>query len=119
MPRVKRGVSAGKRHRKLLSQTKGYKHGRKKLYRRAKEAWLKAGEHAYRDRRNKKRVFRGLWIIQLNAAAREQGLKYSEFINGLKKANIELDRKVLAQLAQEAPEEFAKIATKVKTALKK
>ena len=119
MPRVKRGVTARARHKKLLKATKGYKHGRKKLYRMAKQAWLKAGEHSYRDRRTKKRVFRGLWIIRLNAAVRAQDLKYSEFANGLKKAKINLNRKVLAQLAQEEPEEFTKIVTKAKAALKK
>lgn len=119
MARVKRGVTARKRHKRLLKQTKGYKHGRKKLYRVAKQAWLKAGQHSYRDRRNKKRVFRGLWIVRLNAAVRAQDMKYSEFINGLKKAKIELNRKVLSELAQESPEEFAKIAAKAKAALKK
>lgn len=119
MPRVKRGTLVKKRHKKLLRETKGYKHGRKKLFKRAKEAWLKAGQHAYRDRRRKKREFRGLWIQQLNAAVRAEDLRYSEFINGLKKAKIELNRKVLAQLAQEEPEAFQKITNKVKAALKK
>ena len=118
MPRVKRGVAARARHKKLLRETKGYKHGRNKLYRRAKEAWLKAGQHSYRDRRRKKREFRGLWIQQLNAAVRAEDLRYSEFISGLKKAKIELNRKVLAQLAQEEPEAFQKITNRVKTVLK-
>ena len=119
MARVKRGTIVRRRHRKLLRQTKGYKHGRKKLFKRAKEAWLKAGQHAYRDRRRKKREFRALWIQQLNAAVRAENLKYGEFVNGLKKAKIELNRKVLAQLAQEEPDEFNQIVGKVKTALKK
>jgi large subunit ribosomal protein L20 len=119
MPRVKRGTLVKKRHKKLLKETRGYKHGRKKLFRVAKQAYLKAGQHAFRDRRRKKREFRALWIVQLNAAARNYDLKYSEFVNGLKKANITLNRKVLAQLAQEAPEEFEKITAKVKAALKK
>lgn len=119
MPRVKRGTLVKKRHNKLFRATKGYKHGRKKLIKRAKEAWLKAGQHAFRDRRRKKREFRALWIQQLNAAVRADGLRYSEFINGLKVAKIDLDRKVLAQLAQEEPAEFAKIVGKTKAALKK
>jgi len=119
MPRVKRGTLVKKRHKKLLRQTKGYKHGRKKLFKRAKEAWLKAGQHAYRDRRQKKREFRGLWIQQINAAVRTRDLTYGDFVHGLAKTKITLNRKVLAQLAQESPDEFEKIVDKVKTALKK
>jgi len=119
MARVKRGTLVRKRHKKLLRTTKGYKHGRRKLFKRAKEAWLKAGQHAYRDRRRKKREFRALWIQQLNAAVRVENLKYSEFVNGLKKAKIPLNRKVLSQIAQEEPDEFAKITAKVKAALKR
>lgn len=117
MPRIKRGTTTRKRHKKLLSQTKGFRHGRKNLVRLAKQALLHAGVHAYRDRRNKKRTFRNLWIIKINAAVREQGLTYSQFISGLKKAKIDLDRKVLAQLAVQYPEEFNKIIEKVKKAL--
>lgn len=118
MTRVKRGLIAHKRHKNLLAKTKGYRHGRKKIYRLAKQAWLKASQHAYAHRRTKKRDFRGLWIIRLNAAVRAHDLSYSQFIHGLKLAKIELDRKVLAQLALEAPEEFTQIATRAKTALK-
>lgn len=118
MARVKRGTIVRKRHKKLLRATKGYKHGRRKLFKRAKEAWLKAGLHAYRDRRRKKREFRSLWITQLNAAVRAEDLKYSEFVNGLKKAKIELNRKILAELAQKEPVEFHRIVEKAKITLK-
>ncbi len=117
MPRVKRGISAHKRHKNLLAKTKGYRHGRKKIYRLAKQAWLKASQHAYAHRRTKKREFRGLWIIRLNAAAREHGLSYSQMIHGLTLAEITLDRKSLAQLAISAPEEFAGVIEKVKAKL--
>lgn len=109
MPRVKRGVTAHRRHKKILKLTKGYRHGRKNIFRLAKQAVLKAGVYAYRDRRAKKREFRKLWIIKLNAAARERGLTYGQLIHGLKKAKIELDRKMLAKLAMEHPMEFSKI----------
>lgn len=119
MPRVKRGTMVRKRHKKILALTKGYRHGRNNLIKRAKEALLKAGQHAYRDRRTKKREFRKLWIIKINAAARAQGTTYSQFIRGLDKAKIELDRKVLADLAVTQPEEFSKIVDKSKAAIGK
>ncbi|MDO8513083.1 MAG: 50S ribosomal protein L20 [bacterium] len=115
MPRVKRGTMVRKRHKKMLALTKGYRHGRNNLFKRAKEAFLKAGQHAFRDRRTKKREFRKLWIIKINAAARLHGMTYSELIPGLQKAKINLDRKVLAELAVSQPEEFSKIVEKVKT----
>ncbi|MFU8876907.1 MAG: 50S ribosomal protein L20 [Wenzhouxiangellaceae bacterium] len=99
MARVKRGVIARRRHRKVLSRAKGYYGARRKVYRVAKQAVIKAGQYAYRDRRQRKRDFRSLWIQRINAAAREHGLSYSRFINGLKKAEIEIDRKMLAELA--------------------
>ena len=99
MPRVKRGVTARARHKKVLDQAKGYRGRRKNVYRIAKEAVMKAGQYAYRDRRQRKRQFRTLWIARINAAAREQGMSYSVFMNGLKKAAIEIDRKVLADMA--------------------
>ena len=114
MPRVKRGVMHSKRRKNVLKQTKGFRWGRKKLIKVAKTAVLKAGAYAYRDRRAKKRTARALWQVQLNAAVREHGLSYSKFIAGLKTAKIEMDRKVLAQLAQEHPAVFAKIVEKVK-----
>ena len=99
MPRVKRGVIARASHKKVLAQAKGYRGRRKNVYRIAKEAVMKAGQYAYRDRRQKKRQFRTLWIARINAAAREQGLSYSVFMTGLKKASIQVDRKVLSDLA--------------------
>lgn len=114
MPRVKRGIQAKKTHKNILEQTKGYRHGRKNLIRRAKEAITKAGQFAYRDRRNKKRDFRALWIVQINAACRQNEITYSVFMDGLKKKNIELDRKVLSQIARENPEDFSKLVAKVK-----
>ena len=96
MPRVKRGVIARARHKKVLNAAKGYRGRRKNVYRVAKQAVMKAGQYAYRDRRQKKRQFRTLWIARINAGARELGLTYSRFMNGLKKASIEVDRKVLA-----------------------
>ena len=118
MARVKRGTSVRKRHKKILKLTKGYKLGRKNLYRQAKQAVLKAGQHAYRDRRNKKRDFRRLWIVQLNAAVRGHELSYSQFIYGLDKAGLKLNRKVLAQLSIESPTQFNEVVAKVKDALK-
>lgn len=112
--RVKRGVMVRKKHKKILKLTKGYRHGRRKLIKQAKEAILKAGVYSYRDRRVKKRKFRQLWIVRLNAACREQGLTYSKFIKGLKDKKIDLDRKILADLALNEPEEFKKIVEKVK-----
>ena len=114
MPRVKRGKIALKRREKILKYTKGYKWGRKSKERAAKEALLHAWTHAYRDRRVKKRTARALWQIQLNAAVRQEGLNYSKFIHGLKKAKIELDRKVLSQIAREYPEIFKEITKKTK-----
>jgi len=114
MPRVKRGTISVKRREKTLKYTKGFKWGRKSKVRAAKEALLHAWTHAYRDRRVKKRTARALWQIRLNAAVRQYGLNYSKFINGLKKANIELDRKVLSQIAREHPEVFKIIVEKVK-----
>ena len=99
MPRVKRGVQAHARHKKVLDKAKGYYGARRKVYRVAKQAVIKAGQYAYRDRRQRKRQFRALWIARINAAARENGMSYSRFINGLMKAGIEIDRKVLADLA--------------------
>lgn len=107
--RVKRGKAHLKRRKHLLKEARGYKWGRKKKIKLAKVAIWKAGVYAYRDRRRKKREFRQLWQIKINAACREHGLNYSKFINGLKKKNIELDRKILAQLAQNYSEIFKKI----------
>ena len=104
MARVKRGVTAKSRHKKVLSKAKGYYGARSKLYKTAKQAVIKAGQYAYRDRRQRKRQFRALWIARINAAERENGLSYSRLIDGLKKAGIELDRKVLADIAHADPE---------------
>ena len=117
MPRVKRGVTARARHKKILTLAKGYRGRRKSVYRIAKQAVMKAGQYAYRDRRQKKRQFRALWIARINAAARELGLKYSTFMNGLKKAQIEVDRKVLADLAVFDKPAFAALATQAKAQL--
>ncbi len=110
MPRVKRGVTAKARHRKVLKQAKGYYGARSRVYRVAKQAVIKAGQYAYRDRRQRKRQFRQLWIIRINAAARECGISYSRFMNGLSKASIEIDRKVLADIAVHDKEAFAELA---------
>jgi len=110
MPRVKRGVTAKARHRKVLKQAKGYYGARSRVYRVAKQAVIKAGQYAYRDRRQRKRQFRQLWIIRINAAARECGISYSRFMNGLSKASIDIDRKVLADLAVHDKEAFAELA---------
>ena len=99
MARVKRGVQAKARHKKVLKQAKGFRGARSRTYKVAKQAVMRAGQYAYRDRRVKKRVFRSLWIVRINAAARDNGITYSQLIAGLKKANIDLDRKVLASLA--------------------
>ncbi len=117
MPRVKRGVTARARHKKVLEQAKGYRGRRKNVYRIAKEAVMKAGQYAYRDRRQRKRQFRTLWIARINAAAREQGLSYSVFMNGLKKAAIEIDRKVLADMAVFDKAAFAQIVGQAKASL--
>jgi large subunit ribosomal protein L20 len=113
MTRVKRGVTAHKRRKKILKQTKGFKWGRKSKYRLAKDALKHAWTHAYRDRKRKKREFRRLWQIKINAASRQHGLTYSQFINGLKKAKIEIDRKILAELAEKRPGVFSKIFEKI------
>jgi large subunit ribosomal protein L20 len=117
MPRVKRGVTARARHKKVLDQSKGFRGRRKNVFRVAKQAVMKAGQYAYRDRRRRKRDFRALWIARINAAARECGLSYSAFMNGLKKASIDLDRKVLADLAVFDRAAFEKIATQAKASL--
>ncbi|HKQ29607.1 MAG TPA: 50S ribosomal protein L20 [Burkholderiales bacterium] len=117
MPRVKRGTVARARHKKVLKQAKGYRGRRKNVYRVAKQAVMKAGQYAYRDRRQKKRQFRALWIARINAAVRELGMSYSAFMSGLKRANIDIDRKVLADLAVADKAAFAKIAGQVKASL--
>ena len=117
MPRVKRGVTAHARHKKVLKQAKGYYGARSKVFRVAKQAVIKAGQYAYRDRRQKKRDFRALWIVRVNAGARENGLSYSRLINGLKQADIEIDRKVLADLAVLDKPAFAELANRAKAAL--
>jgi len=117
MPRVKRGVTARARHKKVLDAAKGYRGRRKNVYRIAKEAVMRAGQYAYRDRRNKKRDFRALWITRINAAARDAGVTYSQFMAGLKKAGIDMDRKVLADLAVFDKPAFAKIAEQAKASL--
>ncbi|MBK1699922.1 50S ribosomal protein L20 [Thiococcus pfennigii] len=117
MPRVKRGVTARARHKKVLNEAKGYYGARSKVYRVAKQAVIKAGQYAYRDRRQKKRQFRALWIVRINAAARDNGLSYSRLIEGLKKAGVEVDRKVLADIAYHDQVGFAAIAAQAKAAL--
>ena len=117
MPRVKRGVTARARHKKVLDQAKGFRGRRKNVYRIAKEAVMKAGQYAYRDRRNKKREFRALWITRINAGARDGGLTYSQFMAGLKKAEIEVDRKVLADIAVLDKPAFAKFVEKARASL--
>jgi large subunit ribosomal protein L20 len=110
MPRVKRGVTAKARHKKVLKQAKGYYGARSRVFRVAKQAVIKAGQYAYRDRRQRKRQFRQLWIVRINAAARECGMSYSRLMNGLKKASIDIDRKVLADLAVNDKEAFSHLA---------
>jgi large subunit ribosomal protein L20 len=110
MARVKRGVTARARHKKILKQAKGYYGARSRVYRVAKQAVIKAGQYAYRDRKQRKRQFRALWIVRINAAARLCGISYSRLINGLNKANVAIDRKVLADLAVRDMDAFAKIA---------
>ena len=117
MPRVKRGVTAHARHKKILALAKGFRGRRGTVFRVAKQAVMKAGQYAYRDRRAKKRVFRQLWIARINAAARANGLTYSQFINGLNKAQIGLDRKVLADIAVHDEAAFAAIVNQVKAKL--
>ena len=116
MPRVKRGVTASRRHKKILKQAKGYYGARSRVFRVAKQAVIKAGQYAYRDRRNRKRQFRALWIQRINAGARINGMSYSRFVGGLKKAGIEIDRKVLADLAVHEKAAFAAIVEKAKAA---
>ena len=117
MARVKRGVVARRRHKKILNQAKGYYGARSRVFRVAKQAVIKAGQYAYRDRRNRKRAFRALWIARINAGARANGLSYSRLIAGLKKANVEIDRKVLADLAVHEPEAFGAIVKQAQDAL--
>jgi len=117
MPRVKRGVTARARHKKVLNQAKGYYGKRRNVFRVATQAVTKAGQYAYRDRRVRKREFRGLWIVRINAAARDFGLSYSRLMNGLKKAAIEIDRKILADLAVFDKVAFGALAAKAKASL--
>ncbi|HEX5373175.1 MAG: 50S ribosomal protein L20 [Aquabacterium sp.] len=117
MPRVKRGVTARARHKKVLALAKGFRGRRKNVFRIAKQAVMKAGQYAYRDRRAKKREFRRLWIARINAGSRALGLTYSKFIAGIKKASIEIDRKVLADMAVNDPAAFASIVEKAKAQL--
>ena len=114
MPRVKSGVTARTRHKKILKLANGYRGRRKNVYSIAKQAVMKAGQYAYRDRRQRKRQFRQLWIARINAAARLNGLTYSTFMNGLKRASIDIDRKVLAELAVNNKDAFAKLVEQVK-----
>lgn len=116
MPRVKRGVTAHARHKKILKLAKGYYGARSRVYRVAKQAVIKAGQYAYRDRRQKKRQFRALWIARINAACRESGMSYSRFMDALKKASIDLDRKVLADMAVHDKAGFADLVKQVKPA---
>ena len=117
MARVKRGAVAKARHKKVLDKAKGYYGARSKVYRVAKQAVIKAGQYAYRDRRQRKRQFRALWITRINAAARLHGMSYSRLINGLHRAEIEIDRKVLADIAVHDPEAFGAIAEQAKASL--
>ncbi|PIE43607.1 MAG: 50S ribosomal protein L20 [Gammaproteobacteria bacterium] len=117
MPRVKRGVVARARHKKVLKQAKGYYGARSRVFRVAKQAVIKAGQYAYRDRRQRKRQFRALWIARINAGARLNGLSYSRLIAGLKKSNIEIDRKILADLAMNEKQAFTAIVEQAKAAL--
>ncbi|GAC33803.1 MULTISPECIES: 50S ribosomal protein L20 [Paraglaciecola] len=117
MARVKRGVVARARHKKVLKQAKGYYGARSRVYRVAVQAVTKAGQYAYRDRRQKKRQFRQLWIARINAAARQNGMSYSRFINGLKKASVEIDRKILADIAVHDKNAFSALVNAAKGAL--
>ena len=117
MARVKNGVTAKAKHKKILKKAKGYYGARSKLFKTAKQAVIKAGQYAYRDRRQRKRQFRALWIARINAASRTQGLSYSNLINGMNKANITIDRKVLADIAVNDPKAFQAIAQQAKSAL--
>ena len=117
MPRVKRGVTARASHKKVLKQAKGYRGRRKNVFRVANEAVMKAGQYAYRDRRQRKRQFRSLWIARINAAAREAGMTYSTFMNGLKRGAIEVDRRALADIAVHDPAAFTQLAQSAKASL--
>lgn len=117
MPRVKRGVTAHARHKKVLNAAKGYYGARSRTYRVAVQAVTKAGQYAFRDRKQKKRQFRQLWIVRINAASRQNGLTYSKFINGLKKASIEIDRKILSDIAIQDKATFVALVEKAKAAL--
>lgn len=117
MPRVKRGVTTHARHKKVLNRAKGYRGARKNVFRVANQAVAKAGQYAYRDRRQKKRQFRALWIARINAAARLNGMSYSRFMNGLSRAEIDLDRKVLADIAVHDSGAFSALAEKARSAL--
>ncbi|VUX56008.1 50S ribosomal protein L20, also posttranslational autoregulator [uncultured Woeseiaceae bacterium] len=117
MARVKRGVVAKARHKKILGKAKGYYGARSKLFKTAKQAVIKAGQYAYRDRRQRKRQFRALWITRINAAARLHGMSYSRLINGMNQAEMEVDRKILADIAVRDPEAFGAIAAQAKAAL--
>ncbi len=117
MPRVRRGVTASARHKKVLARAKGYRGARSRVFRVANQAVNRAGQYAYRDRRQRKRVFRALWIVRINAAARECGLSYSRFMNGLKRASIDVDRKVLADIAVRDKETFFALADKARQSL--
>ncbi|MCP3896561.1 50S ribosomal protein L20, partial [Moraxella sp.] len=117
MPRVKRGVTAKKRHKKILKQAKGYRGARSRTYKVANQAVAKAGQYAYRDRKTRKRVFRRLWIARINAGTRANDMSYSVFMNGLKRAEIDLDRKVLADIAVNDKEAFAELVKQAKAAM--
>ena len=117
MPRVKRGVTAHARHKKVLDKAKGYRGARSKVFRVAKQAVTKAGQYAYRDRRQRKRQFRALWIARINAGARENGMSYSVFMNGLKKAEVEIDRKVLSDIAVHDKPAFTALVEKARSSL--
>ena len=117
MPRVKRGVTSHARHKKVLARAKGYYNARRKLIKTAKQAVMKAGQYAYRDRRVRKRDFRALWIVRINAAARECGMSYSRFMNGLRKAEVTVDRKILADIAVHDRPAFSALADRAKAAL--
>ena len=117
MSRVRRSVNSRKRRRATLARTKGYRGQAHSSYKRAKEALLKADSYAYRDRRNRKRDFRRLWIVRINAAARQEGMSYSQFMHGLREAGIELDRKVLADIAVRDPETFRRFAERAREAV--
>lgn len=119
MARVKRGVIAGARHKKILKKAKGYYNARRKVFRAAKQAVIKAGQYAYRDRKTNKRNFRSLWITRINAEARVHGLSYSKLIDGLNLAGLAIDRKVLADIAMQDPAAFAVIAQRAKDSLEK